>query len=228
MLPFEAGGRSTRGSTGYVTAGMLPQYLRRLLHYPQMDVEYTFTQMVLLCTAPSKVYRLTSLRKQTKNQWARDDPAFVAVLSAFLLLSTVAYGVAFRVSGVGAWLWMLAQAMGQFLLGGALVATAGWWFANKHLRVHHSHSVEQEVEWLYAFDIHCNAYFPLFVLLHPVQYLLLPLLLSQGGLAFLGLLLGNALYAGALIAYTYVHFLGYMCESRVPDTAPLPLPLPLP
>jgi hypothetical protein len=30
-------------------------------------------------------------------------------------------------------------------------------------------SVEQEVEWMYAFDIHCNAYIPGFILLHGVQ-----------------------------------------------------------
>ena len=24
----------------------------------------------------------------------------------------------------------------------------------------HSHAVEQRVEWLYAFDVHCNAFFP--------------------------------------------------------------------
>ena len=30
-------------------------------------------------------------------------------------------------------------------------------------------SVEREVEWLYAFDVHCNAYIPGFILLHVVQ-----------------------------------------------------------
>ena len=30
-------------------------------------------------------------------------------------------------------------------------------------------SVEKEVEWLYAFDVHCNAYIPGFIILHGVQ-----------------------------------------------------------
>ena len=87
------------------------------------------------------------------------------------------------------------------------MATLGWWAANKHLRVHHSHSVEQEVEWMYAFDIHCNAYLPLFVLLHVAQYLLLPVLC---GPSFGAVLLANTLYACGAGAYCYVTFLGYM------------------
>jgi hypothetical protein len=45
----------------------------------------------------------------------------------------------------------------------------------------HSHAVEQRVEWLYAFDIHCNAFFPLFIMLYVVQLILSPILLAQGG-----------------------------------------------
>ena len=36
-------------------------------------------------------YRHTSYHKQTKNQWARDDPAFVVLCCAFLALTAVAY-----------------------------------------------------------------------------------------------------------------------------------------
>ena len=35
------------------------------------------------------------------------------------------------------------------------------------------------MEWLYAFDIHCNSFFVSFLFTHVLQYLLLPLLLSD-------------------------------------------------
>lgn len=165
------------------------------------------TRLTIVAVCRCHTMLLRSLAAETKNQWARDDPAFVAVLMAFLLVSTIAYGIAFRVSGFGTWLWMLLHAQLHFLGAGAAIATVGWWFANKYLRVHHSHSVEQEVEWLYAFDIHCNAFFPFFVLLCPVQYLLLPFVMGD---SFLGTALGNTLYAAAFVAYVYIHFLGYM------------------
>ena len=65
---------------------------------------------------------------------------------------------------------------------------------------------QETVEWLYAFDVHCNAFLPLFALLHVAQYLMLPLLLRPG---FLAALLSNTLYAGAFSAYHYLTFLGY-------------------
>ncbi|KAL2936314.1 Protein unc-50-like protein [Bienertia sinuspersici] len=59
--------------------------------WQQMDVEYTFWQMLYLCTSPKVVYQHTKYHKQTKNQWARDDPAFVVICSLLLAVSTLAY-----------------------------------------------------------------------------------------------------------------------------------------
>ena len=52
-------------------------------------------------------------------------------------------------------------------------------------------STEQKVEWMYAFDIHCNAFFVMFLLTHVLQYLLLPFLLSK---SFFASLLANTLH----------------------------------
>lgn len=41
--------------------------------------------------------------------------------------------------------------------------------ANKYMRQYHSHSVEQEVEWLYAFDVHANAFFCSFMVTYVLQ-----------------------------------------------------------
>ena len=54
--------------------------------------------------------------------------------------------------------------------------------------------------------MHCNSFFPVFLLLYVLQFLLLPLLLRGG---FLVTLLSNTLCFGALCAYHYLTFLGY-------------------
>jgi hypothetical protein len=72
--------------------------------------------------------------------------------------------------------------------------------------------------------VHCNAFFPVFVWLYVVQYLVMPLLIKdlwycpwQVGLTCrISLFLGNTLYAVALIYYSYITFLGYNCSF--PDT----------
>lgn len=64
----------------------------------------------------------------------------------------------------------------------------------------------ESLEFGYAFDVHCNAYFPLFLLLHVVHLCALPLVLAD---SHASCLLACALYWLALSYYTYLTFLGY-------------------
>jgi len=67
-------------------------------------------------------------------------------------------------------------------------------------------SGRETVEWAYAFDVHCNAYVPVIVLLHLVQYLLLPVLL---GPSLGATVLSNSLHLVAAVYYWYLVFLGF-------------------
>lgn len=205
---YNAGGPAPRGRGPYRSYYFLPQYFRRIVKWRQMDLEYTLWQMLYLCISPKTVYRTTSYHKQTKNQWARDDPAFVVICSLLVAIAATAYCIAFGNSISHSILTIMSAVIVDFLLLGAVLATAGWLLANRYLREvgRHSHNVEQRVEWLYAFDVHCNSYFPLFLLLYVLQYFLSPLLLAQG---FLPSLFSNVLYAIALVYYHYTVFLGY-------------------
>lgn len=74
------------GAQVFRTCSAFPEYFARVLDYRQMDLDATFYQMVTLCVQPSKVYKSAYYRKQTKNRWARDDPAFAAIQFLFLLV----------------------------------------------------------------------------------------------------------------------------------------------
>jgi hypothetical protein len=202
MLGTPAAGRAA------YRAHPFKEYVHRLFNQSQMDFDYTFWQMLYLCISPSKVYRQTSYHKQTKNQWARDDPAFVVILVYFLVVSVLAYAVAFHVPSVGAlFKLILAVVLRDFLSTGVLIATIFWWISNKYLRVQGGgFSVEQDVEWLYAFDIHCNAFFPAFLVIVVLQYFFIHLMLGTGIVA---VTIGNAIYSLVIVYYYYVTFLGY-------------------
>jgi len=202
MLPIHV--ESERPS--FAASPSFSEYMRRMIQYAQMDIDYTFAQMAYLCLAPRKVYQLTSYRKQTKNQWARDDPAFIVVLVFFLTISSVAYGLALEVPGSG-FVRIFGLFVGcHFALSGAAIATFAWFISNKYLRVQSFHGVEQRMEWMYAFDIHCNSFFPLFLALYVVHYFLLPFIIQP---TLAATLVSNGLYAGALCYYCYVTSLGY-------------------
>ena len=123
------------------------------------------------------------------------------VLLYLLFIASAAWSFAFSwrtpLQVIGLFLYVATV---DFLLLGVGLATVAWWLANTYLSDRggdpgssaSSTAIEwssaaaerhESVEWLYAFDVHCNAFLPLFLLLHVLQYLLLPLLLRHGFLA---------------------------------------------
>lgn len=189
-------------------AAALSTYFRRLAKPSQMDFEHAFWMLQQLLVSPKTAYRHTSYHKQTKNQWARDDPAFAVALCVLLAGAAAANCAAFSHSLWHALLGVASAVAVDFLLLGAAVATACWAAANRFLRKRNlpHHQVEQHVEWLYAFDVHCNAWWPLFLYLYVLQLLLSPLLLSHARAAGV---LSCLLYSAAVGHYSYLSFLGY-------------------
>jgi hypothetical protein len=132
-----------------------------------MDIQSAMDQMkTLLSTRPHVVYKTAFYRKQTKNHWARDDPAFCVLQLFFLVIASIAYAVSFRAPISEGIAFLIYSVLFNWLGCGIILASVGREIANRHLTDTKSSShVRQSVEWLYAFDIHCNAFFPVFVLL---------------------------------------------------------------
>uniref|UniRef100_H3HDR0 Protein kinase domain-containing protein n=1 Tax=Phytophthora ramorum TaxID=164328 RepID=H3HDR0_PHYRM len=216
------------GADVFRSCSAFPEYFARVLDYRQMDVDATFYQMVTLCVQPAKVYKSAYYRKQTKNRWARDDPAFAVIQFAFLLVATVAWAVAFRVDSAAKLASLLFHAVVVEWLGfGLVISTLCWWIANHQLRQRNQGMgdalyVEQRVEWQFAFDIHCNSFFIMFLFLYVLQFLLAPMLASD---SFLMLVVGNLLYSLGWGFYTYITFLGYMALPFLHRTEQLLFPL---
>lgn len=76
----------------------------------------------------------------------------------------------------------------------------------RHPTHHKIRSSHQPCHRMYAFDVHCNAFLPLILLLGAGQLALSPLLLRSG---LAPRLLSCLLYAAAMSHYLYLTFLGY-------------------
>ncbi|KAH7518040.1 hypothetical protein FEM48_Zijuj09G0128400 [Ziziphus jujuba var. spinosa] len=248
MLPTVSKGRSSSSTSR--TNPMFVQYLRRIIKWQQMDIEYTFWQMLHLCTSPkvvgiynfvfcmwnygnamneaistlnitnsnSYVNRLDVyligihflLVSETKNQWARDDPAFVVICSLLLAVATLAYCVAYDHSTAHAVFVVISVLLFHFLVTGMLLATFCWFLTNAYLREEapNSHVVEQRVEWqvlnlLFATLLQSDSNLTVYLVIH---YFLSPLLVAHG---FIPVLLSNLLFMVAASYYHYLNFLGY-------------------
>ncbi|KAK3832669.1 MAG: UNC-50 family-domain-containing protein [Linnemannia elongata] len=200
-------GRVHRGGiNGGGVSNFVPLFLRRIFRFPHMDFQFALWQMVYLCISPRIVYRNIHYHKQTKNQWARDDPAFMVILSGLLGCSAIAWGLVYGHGMIGILRMILYMVFVDFVVIGVIVATVCWAIANRFLARASVYSTDQSVEWQYAFDIHCNAFMPVIVLLYIIQMVFMKILLKD---AWICTLLGNTLYMTAIVYYCYITFLGY-------------------
>lgn len=147
---------------------------------------------------------------ETKNQWARDDPALVVLQCFFFLPVCLAYAFALDQFTISRLLRLLFHALFQYIVIGGGISVVCRMVANKYLRVGSTpHAVEQEVEWMYAFDVHTNSYWVMFLIGYVGQYMLLPLLLSES-YSNVAMLCGNLLFTSAVVGYWYITFSGYV------------------
>ncbi|CAB0036058.1 unnamed protein product [Trichogramma brassicae] len=179
------------------------KYLRKLLKFEQMDFEFAAWQMVYLFTSPQKVYRNFQSRKQTKSQFARDDPAFLVLLAGCLFVSSIGFAILLGLSFLHFIKFLLYVVFVDCITAGIIVASVLWFVANKYLR----RDKTQDVEWGYAFDIHLNAFFPPLMILHFIQLFLYKGVISHD--YFFSRLVGNTFWLVAIGYYIYITFLGY-------------------
>ncbi|XP_077301189.1 unc50 RNA binding protein [Arctopsyche grandis] len=198
------------------------KYLRRIFKFSQMDFEYGLWQMVYLFIAPQKVYRNFQYRKQTKSQFARDDPAFLVLLSIWLCVSSLGFAFILDLKFFQFIVFLLYVIFVDFIGAGLLVATCFWYVCNKYLR---RDPLGQDVEWGYAFDVHMNAFFPPLTILHFFQLVLFHNFLSSGG--YLSCIVGNFFWLMSFAYYIYITFLGYSCLPILQNTRLLLIPLPI-
>ncbi|PBK83420.1 UNC-50 protein [Armillaria gallica] len=185
----------------------VPIIFRRLHRFQQMDFELAAWQLTYLCLAPRRVYRNVYFHKQTKNTWARDDPAILVLIGACLCVSAVAWAVVYSYTIFEAIELAFLMIARDYLLTGIVIATLLWVTSNRLLLSPPSHSTPTDsfVEWAYAFDVHTNAFFPLYLALYLAQLFLLPIVLKDNWVC---LWVGNTLYLAAFAQYTYGIYLG--------------------
>lgn len=196
-----------------MTAGAkLSRYFRRLVRFKQMDFEFAVWQMIYLLVKPQKVYRNCMYRKRTKDQWARDDPAFLVLLALSLALSSILFAVVMSLSFFGFIKFFLWVVFVDCIGVGLVIATILWVVSNNYLR----RIDDQDVEWGYCFDVHLNAFFPMLMLLHVLMPLTYSTLINYD--AFMPRFFGNTIWFVAIVYYIYITFLGYTALPILKNT----------
>ncbi|XP_065573561.1 protein unc-50 homolog isoform X2 [Artemia franciscana] len=174
-----------------------------------MDFEFAFWQTINLFISPQKVYRNFQYRKQSKSQFARDDPAFLVLLGVWICITSIGFKFVLDLHFVGFVKFLLYTLFVDCIAVSVVVASVSWFVLNRYFRK--PQCLNEDVEWGYTFDVHLNAYFPSLILLHLVQLFFYHIFISQDW--FLSRVFGNLLWVISIGYYVYITFLGY---SSVP------------
>lgn len=209
---------TTRFNSGKTALQKSIKYFRRLIHVRQMDFEFGSWQMLYLLIAPQKVYRNFQYRKQTKDQFARDDPAFLVLLAGLLCVTSCCFGFVLGLSIVDTLKLLTWIVVIDCIGSGLLIASGLWWFSNRYLRTVSTN----DVEWAYAFDVHLNAFVPLLIVLHGIQLVFVSLIKQTW---FLSILVGNTFWLVSLAYYFYITFLGYSALNFLRKTTIFLMPI---
>ncbi|KAL5443278.1 hypothetical protein PMIN06_003145 [Paraphaeosphaeria minitans] len=192
-LPRPTGGPSNFGSTPSSRRNELrmPRFFKRLFKFPQMDFEMAIWEMMSLMIAPKKVFRSIYYHKQTSKTYHRPDPSFTYLLSAFQLLTSLAWGFAYASSAPSVLKITLVFIFVHFLLSSLVISTLNF-FLIKYLLGPNSKILpgkrrglydlsanegegKEELEFGYCWDVAIRAFVPVWVFLYVVQFLCMPL-----------------------------------------------------
>lgn len=127
-------------------------------------------------------------------------------------MSALAWGLVFGLGMMGILRAMLFMVVVDFVLVGSLVATFTWFITNRFLCQSKMMTNDSKVEWAYAFDIHCNSFFPLFLILYIIQFFFLPVLIKSN---LVSLLTANLIYLISMAWYCYGTFLGFNGKNNI-------------
>ncbi|KAK7197958.1 unc-50-like protein [Novymonas esmeraldas] len=202
----------------------LPLFARRAFHVDQMEMDSALSQMYSLCLTPSLVSKMSRARKMTKGHYYRDDPAFLVLQLAFLIVAAVARWLTLGM--MESLLGLLVRAVVAYALWGLVMACVWRAVAVLCLSVptstmpgaaHGAGSagvasapgadpiadyLRPDLDWRYAFDVHCNGYFTFFMWTEVLLCMVAPLAARAW--------LTNAFVAVGATTYLYNVFLGYL------------------
>lgn len=161
--------------------------------------------------------------EETRNTWHRPDPSFTYLLSFFLLLTSFAWSLAYTPAFSSVVKLALMFIFVHFLAGSLAVSAISYFVVGRLLGPGIAGLPGRRrqqglfgppggarggdaLEFGYCFDVSIRAFFPPYVLLYIVQYILMPAINHPNRVSTF---FANLLYLAAGIYWSLIIFLGY-------------------
>ncbi|MCQ2818847.1 MAG: unc-50 family protein [archaeon] len=183
-------------------------FFKKMIHVKQIDYYMAFTN-ILYCFKPKEINETAKVRKHLKNKYSRDDPGFLIILILDLFISSICYSMVYgHFNPFFIFNIFFIQTFLMLFTSGILIALVCKVVIDKYFRNDEiGTGKEQRVEYLYAFDIHCNSFVPFYFFTAVIPFCLLPIVNGKGN--FLKCFISNTLTCIGVLYYFYVTFLAY-------------------
>ena len=196
--------------------------MTHLLIAPKKVFKSMYYHKRMTCIAPSNLAN-ADWRAETRNTWHRPDPSFTYLLAFFLLLTSFAWSLAYTPAIASIVKLALMFVFVHFLAGSLAVSTIAYFVVGRLLgpgvaglpgRRRQQGLFgppggtrgAEALEFGYCFDVSIRAFFPPYVLLYIVQYILMPAINHSNRVSTF---FANLLYLAAGIYWSLIIFLGY-------------------
>ncbi|KAI5954653.1 hypothetical protein KGF54_002429 [Candida jiufengensis] len=202
---------------------------KRLFKPSTLDFETAIWEIFHLIINPRKMYRshyyyrqqqhhqqplqqssqssLQSQIQDERNSYTREDPSFLILITGFLSISAIAWGLAYSPTFLDILKLIIYMVFIDFYLFGFIISTITWIITNKLFNLDMNKYSVNYIEWGFCFDIHCNSFLIIWCLLYVLQFILLPIIRIKNSI--IGLIIGNSLYFGSIGYYFIVTFYGF-------------------
>lgn len=191
------------------------------MHPRKCSNPFTITNVCFLFLA-KRTYLSNNSAAETKHTFHRPDPSFTYLLCLFLLLTSFAWSLAYTPAFSNVLKLALMFVFVHFLAGSLALSTAAYFLVGRFLGPGiaglpgrrrqqglfgpPSGTRGDILEFGYCFDVSIRAFFPPYVLLYIVQFVLLPVIRHDNRASEF---FGNLLYLAAATYWTVITFLGY-------------------
>ncbi len=179
-------------------------YLKKIYHIRQIDYYLAYLN-ILYCFKPKELIEMSKMRKHLKNKYGRDDPGFLLLVIIDLFISSICYSFTFGIyNPFKIFNIFFIQTFVFLITFGLIISMISKIVIDKYFN---NSTTNQTIEFIYAFDIHCNGFVPMYTFCGIIPFIFIGITSKDNYM--IQVLLTNASLCIGILYYSYVTFISY-------------------
>ena len=179
-------------------------YLKKIYHIRQIDYYLAYLN-IIYCFNPKELIEMSKMRKHLKNKYGRDDPGFLLLLIIYIFISSISYSITFGIyNPFKIFNLFFIQTFVFLITFGLIISMISKIIIDKYFN---NSTTNQTIEYIYAFDIHCNGFVPMYTFCVIIPFIFIGITSKDNYM--IQVLLSNSLLCIGILYYSYVTFISY-------------------